>query len=333
MIWTATAPGKALLAGEYAVLQGAPAICVAVDRTASAFVAAGRGTSHSPFTVAALDAAARIADDPSLLVSGALAVDSTGLYQGRDKLGIGSSAAVTVAALGAALASRGVFVEETVAHNLPSDARWITRQAFFEAADLAHAEAQGARGSGVDIATAVFGGAIRFERGTSVKVTPATLPAGLALTFVFTGESASTPALIGRVRQLAERDPQRHEELMARLVAAAHAFADALADAARTVAAAEAYGAAMAALGDAADAPIVTPAHAALRALAAECGGAAKPSGAGGGDLGVVFTATSDATLRVHRALQARPHNLSLLSLTAPAAGLSLTRGLMKEHV
>jgi phosphomevalonate kinase len=29
---TASAPGKLVLSGEYAVLDGAPAICVAVDR-------------------------------------------------------------------------------------------------------------------------------------------------------------------------------------------------------------------------------------------------------------------------------------------------------------
>ena len=328
MTWVATAPGKALLAGEYAVLHGAPAICVAVDRTATALVAAGRGTPHSPFTVAALDAAARILDDASLLISGALAVDSSGLYQGRDKLGIGSSAAVTVAALGAALASRGVFVEGSVdaASITEGDVRWLSRQAFFEAADAAHAEAQGARGSGVDIATAVFGGAIRFERSPTVRVTPVSLPAGLELTFVFTGESASTPALLGRVRQLAERDPLLHQTIMARLVAAAHDFAGALAlDAALTVIAAERYGAAMAALGEAADAPVVTSAHANLRALAADAGGAAKPSGAGGGDLGVVFTASADATARVRQALVGHAQ-LSALSLSAPAPGLRLAK-------
>ncbi len=45
----------------------------------------------------------------------------------------------------------------------------------------------------------------------------------------------------------------------------------------------------MAALGRAADVPIVTPALHRAESLAEELGGGAKPSGAGGGDVGVAF--------------------------------------------
>ena len=38
MTRTASAPGKIVLAGEYAVLWGAPAVCMAVDRRAMATV-------------------------------------------------------------------------------------------------------------------------------------------------------------------------------------------------------------------------------------------------------------------------------------------------------
>ena len=49
----ATAPGKLVLAGEYAVLEGAPALAVAVDARASAAIRAeGRGGDHAVLHIA-----------------------------------------------------------------------------------------------------------------------------------------------------------------------------------------------------------------------------------------------------------------------------------------
>jgi len=104
----------------------------------------------------------------------------------------------------------------------------------------------------------------------------------------------------------------------------AHAFASAVTanDADGLIRAADAYGQAMAALGDAAGCEIVTRPHTQLAALARRHGGAAKPSGAGGGDLGVAFTVGNDATQRLRE--DARAAGLTLLSLGAAAPGLRL---------
>jgi phosphomevalonate kinase len=327
----ARAPGKALLAGEYAVLEGAPAIVVAVDRAVSAWWAPGAGSASSPFTVAALEAAARwleARDLPSerLRQSGHLGVDSTALYDAGQKIGLGSSAAVTVAALAAALTSHGVQLVEDEPLYTPTRPT-LTRAALFGLADDAHAEAQGTRGSGVDVATAIWGGALRYRRpaapGQPPDVAPVALPPGLTLTFVFTGQSASTPQLIGRVRALQASAPDRARAALGRLVDETAAFGAALGDgAAATVEAAHRYGEALAALGRAADAPIVHRPLEELSQLARSVGGAAKPSGAGGGDLAVCFTASPDATRSLREALVAR--GLPPLSLLAPAPGLTV---------
>jgi phosphomevalonate kinase len=302
------APGKAILAGEYAVLHGAPAIAVAVDRD----VIAGDGTpadgAGSPF-VAAARAHAAAACGWTL---GPVQVDSSALYEAGDKLGLGSSAAVTAAVVGLAFARAGRALD-------------ADRRALFDVADAAHAAAQGTRGSGVDVACSVFGGALRFCRQDgAVAVTPVALPVELRMTFLWAGRPASTAELIGRVKALAEADPPRHRDAIAQLTTHAQGFAGAVAaaDAAALIAAASAYGDGMAALGDACGCAIVTPAHAAFAAIARRHGGAAKPSGAGGGDLGVAFTVGDNAT----RALrdEARAAGLTLLSLGAPAPGLRL---------
>jgi len=114
----ASAPGKLILTGEYAVLDGAPAIVIAVDRRAVARSGVSpRGSS--PFLLAVADeiAARRGAGDPAAHAALAISVDSTAFYDAstpgplaavqlgaaRTKLGLGSSAAVTVAATALAL--------------------------------------------------------------------------------------------------------------------------------------------------------------------------------------------------------------------------------------
>src|SRR3954452_24923973 len=100
----ATAPGKLILTGEYAVLDGAPAIVVAVDRRAVARRnAIPRGSS--PFLVAVAEeiAARRGASDPAARAALEVSVDSAAFYHRASKLGLGSSAAVTVAATALAL--------------------------------------------------------------------------------------------------------------------------------------------------------------------------------------------------------------------------------------
>jgi phosphomevalonate kinase len=294
----ALAPGKALLCGEYAVLHGAPAISVAVDRYARATFGAGR---ESPFVTEALRRTG---------ATGPVAVDTDAFYDAGRKLGIGSSAAVTVATCGLALARAGQAIDA---------------QRVFALADEAHAAAQGARGSGVDVATSVWGGAIRFTRRAGVAdVAPVALPDGVQVTFVFTGSSASTPDFLARVKALAERDRAAHDAAMSRLISDAHAFATAVDDndARELIAAAARYGEAMRALGHAARLEIVTPDLARLDVLARRHGGAAKPSGAGGGDLGVAFTTNPDDTCALLDDLEAA--KLSVLPLGVCAPGLRL---------
>jgi phosphomevalonate kinase len=301
----AVAPGKAVLCGEYAVLHGAPAIAVAVDRTARAqFAKVGNATT---FVQQAVKHAERVAGPaPAPVV-----VDTAQLFEGEHKLGLGSSAAVTAATVGLVFAARDPALSD--------------KRALFDVADAAHAQAQGTRGSGVDVACSVYGGVLRFTRSPgSVEIVPVELPDNVRLTFIWAGKTASTAELLGRIKQLAETHPLRHESAMARLSAQAHAFATAVAanDSAALVAAADAYGQAMGQLGEAAACEIVTRPHAVCAALARRHGGAAKPSGAGGGDLGVAFTVGAEATHALRADL--RGAGLTVLPLGAPAPGLRL---------
>src|SRR5260370_36914374 len=126
----AIAPGKAILCGEYAVLHGAPAIAVAVDRTARAqFAKVGNATAF--VRQAVNHAERRVGPAPSPVV-----VDTAQLFEGEHKLGLGSSAAVTAATVGLIFALK--------------DATLSDKRALFDVPDARHPPAHGTRGSRVD---------------------------------------------------------------------------------------------------------------------------------------------------------------------------------------
>ncbi|HLU65324.1 MAG TPA: hypothetical protein VKZ63_03585 [Kofleriaceae bacterium] len=280
----ASAPGKVMLAGEYAVLAGAPAVVMAVDRRARARIAGGAGAALSPFLAAARDALAReLGEDSAAARAAATAeVDSTALRDPSGvKLGLGSSAAATVAALAAALAAG-------------DPAAPLDRALLHRLAHRAHGDAQaaaGARGSGADVAASVWGGVQRIDPpaapGAPPRTSPLTLPAGLELVTVWTGAPADTCAMVARVEALGARAPAVRAELYDQIARAAATLVRACEEGRAGLALLALGAAARAAgeLGRAAGAPIATAGHDELDRRAAAAGGVVKPTGAGGGDI------------------------------------------------
>jgi len=240
------APGKLVLTGAYAVLEGAPAIVVAVDRYAVAEVAAP--------------------DD----------VDVRALHdESGAKLGMGSSAASMVASEAARAVAKGRDVRDAA-----------VRASLFAMVRDRHAQAQHG-GSGVDVAAAVHGGALRYAiDGHEASIQPVTLPASLVLAAFWSGTSARTSDLRARVEVLAERNRGVVFENLHRAAREAAASIQG-GDATCFVRSAREFGQALRALGEAADAPIVPPAFAELASLAVAEDAAFLPSGAGGGDVAV----------------------------------------------
>jgi len=258
------APGKLLLAGAYAVLDGAPALVVAVDRRA---IADGDAVAKSP-TPEVL-AAVAAAEAPE--------VDASALRDGAFKLGLGSSAALLVASLGVVYARQGRDLRAK-----------DVRDALFAEARRAHSSVQNG-GSGVDIAASVYGGALAYTlaSGELADVRPVALPAALVVDVFWCGAPAVTTGMRARVDALRGRDAGVYA---ARIDAIARASRDAIAaaeadDLPAFVAAEQAGGEALAALGRDADSPIIPSALGGLLRLAAEDGAAFLPSGAGGGDV------------------------------------------------
>lgn len=294
-----------MVGGEYAVLAGAPAVVAAVQARArvhfvTAAVAEARETAAaarheagdgwdgtaiaSPERFPEAFAARRLAEQALGPVPGRLAVDVSALRRAGQKLGVGSSAAAAAAASAAVHAWHGADV---AAPEVRARALRFALEGHREVAP---------RGSGADVAAAALGGFVRFRRPGGVEdpaYEAAALPApeGLSLRVVWTGEAASTRELIAKVEALRVKDPALHGRCMDRLADEAAAFVSAFETgvARPVVDAAARYHAAMKALGEAADAPIVEARLDRAATLAAAHGGAAKPSGAGGGDVALAF--------------------------------------------
>lgn len=284
----ASAPGKLVISGEYVVLEGAWALVAAVDRRAVARFTAGSAPgfdrsgdrpSGSPDRAGLppeAAAASRMAEEVCGSVPHELSLDVHALREAGRKLGLGSSAAGAVAAAGAVFAWHG--------HDLEAPK---TRRQILDAALAGH-RAVAPEGSGIDVAASVTGGLIRFRRdGEAVEVDRVAMPRRIVLRVIWTSTEARTSDYLTAVRALGERDPGSHARLLGALREASDVLIDAVEsdDPESAVAATEAHARAMDELGRAAGVPIVDERLERIAQIARAAGGAAKPSGAGGGDV------------------------------------------------
>lgn len=297
----ASAPGKLFLFGEYAVLATGWAVVAGTDRRVFARVredADGYRVDGARFVASDLlpRAAARAAGLDEARVR-SLTTDVAQLYHDGVKLGLGSSAASTIASL--ATLSPAASAPE-----------------LFDAAFRAHREIQSGRGSGADVASSIFGGVIAYRldapqhpfprlvtadiASPRVVHAPAEIAAGLSwpdeLTVrpVWLGAPASSSQLIGRVEEALERSPAQITECLQQIAEVSAEVIDCLVSSRRRspevlLELVERGDRAMEQLSDASGASIVIDAHKRLREHAARFGAACKPSGAGGGDFSLIF--------------------------------------------
>lgn len=316
---SASAPGKIVLWGEYAVLAGAPAAVMAVNSRVSvsaqpspdelwhfssygfqgepAAVSAEhlpQGTSSTFFQV--------ILDHwqmPSLAHCSTplrITTDSSDFYYRHRKLGLGSSAAVCTATYRLLCQITG------------------RRQSLPEVLAI-HKKWQGGKGSGLDVASVWHGGLIHFQQG---QATPAIMPPGLHWQVIWSGTSAKTTDHISHFKQwLNSANTQPLDELTT--------ISQSLCDTGPTLSRLSDYCQALNTLDRAAFLNIFTQEHTRLGTLAAASGVLYKPCGAGGGDIGIAFS--DDPLALTHFRQQADASGFLPLALETATHGVAFHHG------
>ena len=322
----ASAPGKVFIAGEYVVLDGAAAICIAVDRRAHVSITGGDSDHHSVrapgysktvgrFTAhgSGLEWLDGAADFPLLAAvwqevaatpvnSLKIVLDSNEFmdFASGSKIGIGSSAALTVALTAALdLAAGGGRSVDRIAAD-------------------AHRHLQGGVGSGADIACSLSGGVIEYRIGEGTSRV-SQWPTGLHYALLWSGVAANTGEQLAR---LANFGSVAAGTMRAELVAAANDVAKIWSDGqvAEIIAALHAYTAVLRRFDADHELGIFAAGHAELASKADLSGVVYKPCGAGGGDLGIAIA--SDAAAITAFIATAREQNFKHLRMAIEATGL-----------
>jgi mevalonate kinase len=290
------APGKIFLVGEYAVLDEGSAVVAAIGRYARAqFIP--RAQSMLPLVAEVVERAKEHLDDvTAALPSGAVLVGTNDFELGCPAGGLGSSAAIAVAAAASVYESLGLDLDEHKAEILA-------------VADAGRRASQGNIGSGADTVAAAYGGVIEVARskGAAPLLRNLAVPAGLHIVLFTAGPSISTKEMMAGLRAYAEREKVAFDRAIANLRDIAQRFVGEMAASSATgaVRAAGEYGEELAKLALAAEVPIVSHDFAHAANLAREFGGIAKPAAAGGGQIGVALFATPEAAGLFRRACAA----------------------------
>jgi phosphomevalonate kinase len=251
-----------MILGEYAVLDGAPAWVLAVDHGVQCtFSDSERLVIETP-------------GSDSRFVSPALTGAPPGLYRFEaappikgPKRGLGSSAAAVVAAVAIADIARGEILN-------PASIRARAR-------DI-HRSVQGS-GSGIDVTASTYGGLIRVTGDRVVQASIDLSP----LCVIATGTPASTGTRVERYLQASNRAGfvERSTQIAE---AFAHSPMTAIHEAQRL----------LSAMAGEVGIDYLTPKLHRIIDLAEQHGGAAKPSGAGGGDIAIAWVPDPDARSR-----------------------------------
>jgi len=342
-------PGKMILLGEYAVLEGARALVMAVNRYVRVTVKeraaredfqiksnisktpfyfgidkSGKFQAHPSQTEASHNdmnfacqsiqaICTRIVSKGVAISPFSLEIDTTQFYfDGSQKLGLGSSAAVIV----------GIVLALAKYHH-------IDKEIFANEGDLfgfclnTHKMAQGNRGSGIDVASSVFGGIVEYllpkaNHDMSAKFRLySSMPLGLFILPIWTGISSSTRALLKKVEVFRSENPVEFELIMEKLTnlsnngcmafknSDSHAFLNIVHE----------FYHVLLKFTQRSGVPVISEIHEKIADIVYNAGGIYKPSGAGEGDLGIAFCDSLDKLESIKNNLQQNQVNTIKLDI------------------
>ncbi|MBU1007879.1 phosphomevalonate kinase [Candidatus Dependentiae bacterium] len=306
---TAFAPGKLMVAGEWAVLElGKPCLVMGIKK--------GVTVTITPSDAVSIEAPDISSDNRLVFARAAIKIASRYLIeQGRllklfklvirsdiSHVGLGSSAAVVVAVIKALFQFHGCKFSQEI---------------IFKLGCVAHYQAQGRIGSCFDVAASTYGGLIAYERFDSVwleeklsfcglvdivpqdwphlSVTKLSFPQNITIKTVFSGESADSRELILRMNSFKKLEKRLYDEICDKIARLVRKLVLAIGqqDCDKILFFIKQNRVLLQELSDKSGLDLETPALKKICDDAERQGSAAKFSGAGGGDCAIVVCKTA----------------------------------------
>lgn len=333
---TISAPGKLMLSGEWSILEnGVPSIVLAINKRVYASIKESGEIKvtlkdfgiETKATLKGIEVEFENYDEKLIFTKHAIEtslnyIQSKGLrikkfeletkgdisnvdVRGEQmKIGFGSSAAATVAIIGAILKL----------HNI-SFGTEQGKEKLFKLSIISHYKAQGKTGSGFDVAASVYGGAFLYKKFDSefleeelgkpiielvgeewpqLEIEPIVLPKEFQIMIGFTGKSASTTELVKKVHELKQKNREKYDEIIDGIKNVTEKLKVSLIenDQDDVLELIRENSIRLKELGDESGIELETKEHSKMREIALKHGAACKFSGAGGGDcsIGVCFS-------------------------------------------
>lgn len=299
-----SAPGKMVLAGEYAVLVGEPAVACAVNARASIILDKSGSTINTEASPEVVAVRNLVTERFGPLPSIPWTIDRSQLGTKDTKFGLGSSGALAAAA-------------SLLFHRLAGQGENI--ESIAECAFSGHHRIS-PNGSGIDVAASLHGGLFLFQRGPWVSPIANQLP--FEFSVIFTGHAVRSAELIGHFMRWRDLQPVAAQQWASAMGQSATALSQSIGtqnfEQARD-AVKQGYRL-FQTLGQFLAQPLITHELQLIHHLAQKHQGEAKPSGAGGGD--IAFALFDHAQKRSSFENDCRANRLTPLSLTIEPVGV-----------
>lgn len=316
---TTKTPGKLIILGEYAVLEGAPSLVASTNRFANVLFKKSEDgvfkieapSINVPLLKFFIDDEGKVkfigksfnkvAEKLSLFTATfeyvsrkliekgikirplEIFLDTYDFYSTTNllKLGLGSSAAVTVSIITGLLSANILEPDE------------ITPEQILKFSIDSHRNAQGNIGSGVDIVAAIYGGILKYQiNEKEIKFKQILMPKDLHYLTVWTGISASTTGYVEKFNKFKKEKPAEFSSLLKEMTETSNLGIDAFenCDIKTFLTYYDNYFYFLKDLNTKLNIEVITKEHQEIYNICRSAGAYYKSSGAGGGDLGILFT-------------------------------------------
>ena len=356
------APGKLMLSGEWSVLElGNPCIVIALNKNVEVEAKEAKGIEISSPGFGIKNVKAKFLDGKLLYesrVSGEQekflvfvknSIETALKYlqekgkkpkgfnlstksdetvaktkQGRQKIGFGSSAAVTVATIAAVIKLHGNGIESKK-----------EKESIFKLACIAHFLGQGKVGSSFDVAASTFGGLLKYtkfdakwlekelagksiaetveEEWPSLSFENLSVPKNFCFVVGFSGKSASTKELVEKMKAFKENDKESYQKIMNSIKGVTEQMANAIKknDSQKVMQLVHENRKLLKELAQNSGNDLETKELTEIIETANNAGGAAKFSGAGGGDCAIAVCFDRKIQKKIMQALKEK--NITLI--------------------